>query len=216
MNYDDFLALVSPMNRDFTELMMQRQQDLDLQEREASYIKESVLSHQKKGEIPCVIHADSLSACRLPRPAFNFDKDGQFSHVPALFSQTFLSLILNFQRNKEIRRTYEKATKGQNVGSELLSYLPTACGPNSDFITAADILHFVSLNKQETLNQGHCHGLTFDQGGPNALQISRRLNKSREHMSPFKPVVPDTTSIKMGRVDPPSPTLSERRTMTMS
>jgi hypothetical protein len=160
MNYDDFLALMSPMNRDFTELMLQRQQDLDLQEQEASYIRESVLSNQKKGEVPCLLH--QASACRLARPYFNYDKEGHFSHVPALISETFLSLILNFQRNKEIRKTYDMATKGQHVGSDLLSFLPTSCGINSDHITAADLLHFVALDKSDAFAHGNCHGLTLD------------------------------------------------------
>lgn len=30
IHYNDFLQLVAPMNKDFTELMLQRQQDLDL------------------------------------------------------------------------------------------------------------------------------------------------------------------------------------------
>ena len=81
-----------------------------------------MLSHHKKGEIP----GEPLgkTRCRLARPHFDFDKDGQLSHVPALISQTLLGLILNHQRNKEIRRTYEKATKGKQVGSELLRFLP--------------------------------------------------------------------------------------------
>ena len=31
LKYDDFIALISPKNRDFTELMLQRQADYELQ-----------------------------------------------------------------------------------------------------------------------------------------------------------------------------------------
>jgi hypothetical protein len=61
------------MNKDFAELMLQRQQDLDLQELEHSYIRESVLSVHKKGELPATSF-DTM--CRLSRPHFNFDKEG--------------------------------------------------------------------------------------------------------------------------------------------
>lgn len=94
LSYDDFLAMISPMSIDFKELMLRRQQDIDMQEQEASYIRESVLSNHKKGEVPCLLHAGS--ACRLARPYFDFDKDGLLSHVPALISETFLTMILNY------------------------------------------------------------------------------------------------------------------------
>ena len=80
------------MNKDFTELMLQRQQDIDLQEQEQAYIQESVLTTHQKGEIPTTSHS---TLCRLPRPHFNFDRDGILSHVPALLSETLLRLILN-------------------------------------------------------------------------------------------------------------------------
>lgn len=38
MKYHDFLALISPKNRDFTELMLQRQTDIDIQHQENAYI----------------------------------------------------------------------------------------------------------------------------------------------------------------------------------
>lgn len=40
LKYHDFLALISPKNRDFTELMLQRQTDIDLQHQENAYISE--------------------------------------------------------------------------------------------------------------------------------------------------------------------------------
>lgn len=75
----------------------------------------------------------------------------------------------------------------------------------------------MALDKHEAFDHGHCHGISFDHGGPSALQMSRRLCKSRSgERSPFKPAVIDASSIRMGPPEVPSPTLSERRAMTMS
>ena len=115
-----------------------------MQEQETIYIVNSVLSAHKKGEVP----PESLNEtkCRVARPHFNFMHNGQLSHIPVLISQTLLSLVLNHQRNKEIRRTYEKATKGKHIGSEILRFLPNS---NLEHISAGEILRFISLNKAE-------------------------------------------------------------------
>ena len=58
ITYEDFLALVSPRNRDFTELMMQRQADFDIQTHENAYIS-TMLDQTIDG-----------TKCRLARPIF--------------------------------------------------------------------------------------------------------------------------------------------------
>lgn len=115
-----------------------------MQEQETNYIVNSVLNAHKKGEIPP--ESFNQTRCRVARPHFNFMHNGQLSHVPVLISQTLLNLVLNHQRNKEIRRTYEKATKGKHMGSEILRFLPNS---TSDHISASEILRFVALNKAQ-------------------------------------------------------------------
>ena len=61
------------------------------------------------------------------------------------------------------------------MGSEILRFLPNKNGANADTITAAEILYFVGLDKAEAFGTGHCHGLNFDQGGPSALSMSKRM-----------------------------------------
>ena len=105
-------------------MMVQRQTDLDLQSQENTYIKQSVLTLSKQGEIPADDSPLDDTMCRLARPHFNFAQHGLSSHVPRLLSETILKIVLNHQRNKEIRRTYAHATKGQHLGSELMRYIP--------------------------------------------------------------------------------------------
>ena len=50
LKYDDFIALISPKNRDFTELMLQRQADYELQQHENAYIS-NILENQQKATL---------------------------------------------------------------------------------------------------------------------------------------------------------------------
>ena len=74
LKYHDFLALISPKNRDFTELMLQRQTDIDLQHQENTYITE-ILNQTKTMalngiEVESKTVAESVTMCRHARPIF--------------------------------------------------------------------------------------------------------------------------------------------------
>ena len=46
------------------------------------------------------------------------------SNVAQLLAETFLKMILTFQRNTEILRTYDMATRGQHNGQHILRFVP--------------------------------------------------------------------------------------------
>ena len=115
LTYNDFLELISPRCRDFTELMVQRQTDLDLQHHEAGYIDTILDRSRREGTL-------NDTMCRQPRVIFA--EDAMHSNVARLLAETFLRMVLTFQRNEEIVKTYEMATKGRHNGSHILRYVP--------------------------------------------------------------------------------------------
>ena len=60
--------------------------------------------------------------CRLARPVFI--EDEMHSNVASLLAETNLKMVLTHQRNLEIVRTYEKATKGKHETAHILRYVP--------------------------------------------------------------------------------------------
>ena len=51
ITYNDFLGIISPRCRDFTELMVQRQTDLDLQRHEIGYIDTILDKSEREGTL---------------------------------------------------------------------------------------------------------------------------------------------------------------------
>ena len=51
LTYDDFMKIISPKAKDFTELMIQRQTDLDLQSLQVSYIDSILDQNDKQGTL---------------------------------------------------------------------------------------------------------------------------------------------------------------------
>ena len=60
--------------------------------------------------------------CRLARPVFI--EEHMQSNVTELLAETLLKMILTHQRNIEVVRTYEKATKGRHELAHILRYVP--------------------------------------------------------------------------------------------
>ena len=87
ITYNDFLEIISPRCRDFTELMIQRQTDLDLQRHEVGYIDTILDKTQREGTL-------SDTMCRQPRLIFT--EQAMHSNVAQLLSETFLRMVLTF------------------------------------------------------------------------------------------------------------------------
>ena len=68
------------------------------------------------------------------------------SNVACLLAETLLKMVLTFQRNTEIVRTYEKATKGRHETAHVLRYVPQA-DEKSNMIRTADVLNFVTIGQ---------------------------------------------------------------------
>ena len=64
------------------------------------------------------------------------------SNVACLLAETLLKMVLTYQRNVEIVRTYEKATRGRHETEHVLRFVPQA-DHQSSVIRTADILRFV-------------------------------------------------------------------------
>ena len=64
------------------------------------------------------------------------------SNVAQLLAETFLRMVLTYQRNIEIIKTYEMATKGRHNGSHILRYVPQE-DVNSPEIKTTDVIRFV-------------------------------------------------------------------------
>ena len=62
--------------------------------------------------------------CRLARPIFV--EQEMHSNVACLLAETLLKMVLTCQRNVEIKRTYERATKGRHETAHILRYVPQA------------------------------------------------------------------------------------------
>lgn len=81
-----------------------------------------------------------MTKCRLARPIFV--EQEMHSNVACLLAETLLKMVLTFQRNIEVVRTYERATKGRHETAHVLRYVPQA-DENSNIIRTADVLRFV-------------------------------------------------------------------------
>ena len=62
------------------------------------------------------------TACRLARPIFIEEQIK--SDVARIIAETILRMVLTHQRNIEITRSYEKATKGRHETAHILRYVP--------------------------------------------------------------------------------------------
>ena len=60
--------------------------------------------------------------CRRARPIFVETEIR--SNVAGLLAQTILKMVLTHQRNIEVIRSYEKATKGRHETAHVLQYVP--------------------------------------------------------------------------------------------
>ena len=67
------------------------------------------------------------------------------SNVAHLLAETLLKMVLTFQRNLEIVRSYERATKGRHETAHVLRYVPQA-DDQSQVIRTAEILTFVKTS----------------------------------------------------------------------
>ena len=86
----------------------------------------------------------TATRCRLARPIFI--EEEMHSNVACLLAETLLKMVLTFQRNTEIVRTYEKATKGRHETAHVLRYVPQA-DERSNMIRTADVLRFVTVGQ---------------------------------------------------------------------
>ena len=71
------------------------------------------------------------------------------SNVACLLAETLLKMVLTYQRNVEIKRTYERSTKGRHETAHVLRYVPQA-DERSNMIRTADVLRFVSNGPDTT------------------------------------------------------------------
>ena len=88
-----------------------------------------------------------MTRCRLARPIFV--EQEMHSNVACLLAETILKMVLTFQRNLEIVRTYERATKGRHETAHALRYVPQA-DEKSHMIRTADVLQFVTNGGPDT------------------------------------------------------------------
>ena len=66
----------------------------------------------------------TATSCRLARPIFV--EEEMHSNVACLLAESLLKMVLTYHRNVEIKRTYEKATKGRHETAHVLRYVPQA------------------------------------------------------------------------------------------
>ena len=92
-SYSDFITLILPKNKDFTDLVINRQLDRDLMESQNNYIEkiETIDFTPKKITI----------------------SDGYQEDVLKLLAVTLSMIVLNKFRNKEILRTFKANSKNQ-------------------------------------------------------------------------------------------------------
>ena len=91
-SYAEFVDLVMPDSRDFTEIAMNRQNDRDIAEGQNSYILQSI---------------ESGVTISLQDPIPN--------DVQRMLALTLSMLVLNRNKNREIRRCFDMESKGQQA-----------------------------------------------------------------------------------------------------